>query len=508
MPAALPDASPLENGHGGSGGSSGRTPRSAGSGSENPELQERRRALSRVLGLGIPVWLAFFALDVYVVELLGATVTAEYYALLRALGLVIIGGAWLVVQRPRSATVLVAAELVACVGASAIVSVMAVLFGNLNSRYIQGISLLVMYRAAGIPDRFWPSLGKSLLMAATYPAVMGIAALASPAVRVAWTTPEARWLFLHDYVFVISTAAMVSAASHFVWAARRQVYEARKLGRYRLKARIGSGGWGEVWLARDDRNRRDVALKILHTGVATRAGSRTRFEREAKVTMMLTSPHTIRVFDFGTSDDGVCFLAMEYLDGVDLGTLVRTQGPLPPLRAVHLVRQACHSLAEAHAKGILHRDIKPENLFVLSGDFLKVLDFGLAKLTQPEFDATATQHGFLAGTPLYMAPEVCAGNEARVESDIYALGGVLYFLLTGVPPFQAEDVPSLLRAHREQSPEPPSRRAAVPPKLDRVILRCLAKQPRERFATAEALMRALDECTSDLEEPAAAGASR
>jgi serine/threonine-protein kinase len=302
-------------------------------------------------------------------------------------------------------------------------------------------------------------------------------------------------LFAQDYLFVLTTALLGAAASHLVWAARKQVFEARKLGRYRLKMRIGVGGSGEVWLATDDQQKRDVAVKILDREAAQRPGARARFEREARAAMRLHDPHTIRVFDYGASDDGVCFIAMELLDGADLATLVKLHGPMPPDRVVHFARQACASLAEAHESGILHRDVKPENLFATRRgdevDVLTLLDFGLAKVARPEDDATLTQGGFMGGTPLYMAPEVCTGAEADARSDLYSLGGVLYFLATGRPPFLGESVAAVMNKHIHELPRPPSEVAPVPAELEKVIMRCLAKRPDDRFASARALDAAL-----------------
>jgi serine/threonine-protein kinase len=256
---------------------------------------------------------------------------------------------------------------------------------------------------------------------------------------------------------------------------------------------------GEVWLAWDDGLKRDVALKIL----ARQASGRdlARFEREAFAASGLQSPHTIRVFDFGASDDGVWFIAMEHLLGADLSTLVHDNGRIPAGRAVRFARQACASLIEAHAAGIIHRDIKPANLFVTNPgeqcDVLKLLDFGIAKVTHDDFDATVTQAGWIAGTPAYMAPEVCAGAVvADARSDVYSLGAVLYFLLTGTPPFTTENAAALMMAAVHETPETPSQRAGtlIPPDVESVVLRCLEKLPANRFQRVRDLDAALAKC--------------
>ena len=212
----------------------------------------------------------------------------------------------------------------------------------------------------------------------------------------------------------------------------------------------------------------------------------------------LQSPHTIRVFDFGASDDGVWFMAMEHLEGMDLATLVDEVGPLPVARVVRFARQACAALSEAHDAGVVHRDVKPDNLFVCrlgdEDDFLKMLDFGIAKIEGSE-EASVTRAGWVHGTPSYMSPEACNGAGVDARSDIYSLGAVIYFLLTGVPPFQAPTGAAVMLAHVSEEPEPPSSRGVrVPADLERVVLRCLDKDPDARFQSARELDEALAAC--------------
>jgi serine/threonine-protein kinase len=255
-----------------------------------------------------------------------------------------------------------------------------------------------------------------------------------------------------------------------------------------------------VWLAWDEGLKRDVALKILDRNASGNSVAIARFEREAMAASSLQSPHTIRVFDFGASDDGVWFIAMEHLEGVDLMSLVEDIGPLPPERAVRLARQACAALSEAHDAGVVHRDVKPGNLFVCrlgdDPDFLKVLDFGIASIEGAKADASdsvdVTRTGWVHGTPAYMSPEVCTGARADARSDIYSLGAVLYFLLTGRPPFAAQSASAVMLAHVNEAPEAPSAHTPLPVQLDRVILRCLAKDPAARYPSARALLDALE----------------
>ncbi len=463
---------------------------------QDQDREQRRLAVYRALGIGLPVWLVFFGLDLFTIHFIGADASVWFFLEVRLASALFIAGGLMVVRRPGTSQRAAAVADALAFGAAALgVAVLSTRYGGLNSRYVQGMSIVIMFHAAAVPDPWWRKVWLLLAWAALFPVTMAVAAQIDPAIAAQWRTARSFWLFVHDFLFVVATAVMGSIGSHLVWAARKQVFEARRLGRYRLKMRIGVGGSGEVWLATDEQQKRDVAVKILDREAAQRPGARARFEREAKAAMSLHDPHTIRVFDFGASDDGVCFIAMELLDGADLATLVKLRGPMPPDRVVHFARQACASLAEAHENGILHRDVKPENLFatrrVDQVDVLTLLDFGLAKLARPEDDATLTQGSFLGGTPLYMPPEVCAGLDADARSDLYSLGAVLYFLCTGRPPFAGDGAAAVMNKHIHEDPRPPSELVPVPPELERIILRCLAKRVEDRFQSARALDAAL-----------------
>ena len=445
--------------------------------------------------------MAFFGIDVFASRLIGTEGSLVWFASVRVICGAGVLASLLAARKTRTLGRLYVAELCAfgfsCLG----VSILSVRYGGLASPYIQGVSVIVVYNCAAVPDRFRRKFPVQFGYALLFPAVMAVASLVEPRIAAQWRTPTVLWLFVQNFSFVFATTAMGATGSHMVWFAYKQVFEARKLGRYRLKARIGVGGSGEVWLARDAEGKRDVALKILERAAALKPGARTRFEREARAATRLENPHTIRVFEFGASDDGVCFIAMELLDGNDLGTLLTTNKMLSSARVIHMGQQVCASLGEAHDKGVLHRDIKPENLFAVhrvdDPDFIKVLDFGLAKILNMDDDATVTHGAFVGGTPLYMAPEVCAGRQADARSDLYSLGAVLYHLVTGTPPLVAENIEALFRRHREDMPVPPSRHAAVSTELDSVIMRCLAKDPSKRFASARQLAAALESCGSD-----------
>ena len=228
-----------------------------------------------------------------------------------------------------------------------------------------------------------------------------------------------------------------------------------------------------------------------------------RFEREAQATAGLRSPHTVELYDFGVSDDGIFYYAMEYLDGLDLETFVERFGPLPAARVRHVLLQVCESLADAHHQGLTHRDIKPANLVLcrlgLVCDFVKVLDFGLVKQeSDTGIDATRlTVEGATTGTPAYMAPEMVVGD-ATVDgrANLYALGCVGYWLLTGKPVFEGDNPVAVLVEHAKTPPVPPSQvsEMPIPPQLESVILQCLQKEPSDRFQTAAELSAALTDC--------------
>lgn len=467
----------------------------------SPDLEAaaERQSIRRGLRIGGYVWPLFTVLDLYMwVVLYPSAPILLFLAYRIALEVAMV---WVYRQtaRPdRSIRFLTLSQNVLFSSAALIITLMAVHLGGLDSIYMQGISLACLIRAAIVPEPWQDSLSTFLPMGLAYPFVMGVAAFFSPAIAAQWRSPESLAHFGAGFVFVAASTVVGLASGHAVWAARQQVYKARRLGRYRLQAPIGKGGMGDVWLAWDGSLRRNVALKILRSDYRGGAASVRRFEREAQSASRLRVPHTIQVYDFGASDDGIYYIAMEFLPGIDLNRLVKAHGPQPAARAIHFMRQACLSLEEAHAAGIIHRDIKPQNLFLtLVGDtydFIKLLDFGIARSRVVGEAVDQTQTGIVHGTPQFLAPEVCQGATADERSDIYAIGGTLYFLLTGQPPFDAGSVEGVMRAHLSVEAQPPSARSPleIPPALDALVLRCLAKNPDHRYQSARDLLAALD----------------
>ncbi|MGQ0720423.1 MAG: serine/threonine-protein kinase [Candidatus Eiseniibacteriota bacterium] len=286
-----------------------------------------------------------------------------------------------------------------------------------------------------------------------------------------------------------------------------EVRRATDLGSYQLDTLLGRGGMGEVWRASHRTLARPAAIKLIRQDAVARDETRVdvavaRFEREAQIIASLQSPNTVQLYDFGTTEDGTLFYVMELLDGVDLDGLVRRFGPMPAERVVHVVRQVCASLAEAHRRGIVHRDVKPANIYLcrrgIEHDVVKVLDFGLVKQVTVDgaaADASLTHADALVGTPQYMAPEMATRDFAvDGRADLYALGCVAFWLLTGRRVFEAETVTAAILAHVQRVPAPPSAATElpVPEALDRVVLDCLAKSPAARPQSPELLAARLD----------------
>jgi serine/threonine-protein kinase len=307
---------------------------------------------------------------------------------------------------------------------------------------------------------------------------------------------------LLQIAFFVALAAVIAVvACSRIEILQRQVGEARKLGQYVLKEKLGEGGMGEVYLAQHVLLRRPCALKLIRSEGAGDPKNLRRFEREVQTTATLTHPNTVQVYDYGRAEDGTFYYVMEFLPGLTLEALVKQAGPLPPARAIHFLRQICGALAEAHAHGLIHRDIKPGNVMICerggTPDVAKLLDFGL--VLPPTEDVKSdklTQDGTVAGTPAYLSPEQAGGQDAvDVRSDIYSVGALAYFLLTGNPPFAGRTGLKVIAAHLYEAPEPLSRRRPdVPADLEAVILRCLAKAPEQRYSDVERLHRALAAC--------------
>jgi serine/threonine-protein kinase len=368
-----------------------------------------------------------------------------------------------------------------------------------NTTGLSWICVLVLIHPMIVPHRRRWTLLAALAAASMDPVGLAITKARGVAIP---SFPELLWYLLPNYI----CALLAVLPSHVVSRLGHEVSRARELGSYRLGALLGRGGMGEVYSARHRLLRRPAAIKLIRPEALGANGhkSRTvirRFRREAEAVANLHSPHTIVLYDFGVTREGDFYYVMELLDGLDLESLVERFGPVRPARTVHLLRQACHSLAEAHARELVHRDVKPSNLFTcrvgLESDFVKLLDFGLVK---GHFDDKSqvklTAPDVTTGTPAYMAPELALGEQTDGRADVYALGCVGYWLLTGRTVFEEETPTRMILAHVRKRPDPPSTRSEVEigPDLDALILDCLKKDPADRPQTAEELAERLSSC--------------
>jgi serine/threonine protein kinase len=365
---------------------------------------------------------------------------------------------------------------------------------------VSWVCIPILFYPAIVPNSPRKTLVTSLLAASTEPLALLLTHLRG--VEIHLSAFYLLWDFLPTYI----CAFLVVIPVKIIHSLGQQVRRARELGSYRLEEPLGKGGMGEVFRATHQMLARPAAVKLIRSeviGSSTPAAARViteRFRREAEAAASLRSPHTISLYDFGVAQDGTFFLVMELLDGLDLETLVERFGPVPPDRAVCLLRQVCASLAEAHGRGLVHRDIKPSNIFTcrlgLDVDFVKVLDFGLVKaMGEGDREATMlTAPDATTGTPAYIAPEMVRGDRvADHRVDIYTLGCVGYWLLTGRLVFQAPNAIQMMYQHANAAPVAPSQRSEleIPGVLDRVILSCLAKFPEDRPQSALELSRLL-----------------
>jgi eukaryotic-like serine/threonine-protein kinase len=364
---------------------------------------------------------------------------------------------------------------------------------------ISWIGTVVLMFAAIVPSTPTKTLLAGIVAVSMNPIAMWIARA-----RGIWnfeSPTDALLMHYPDYLLV----GVAVVISHVVTGLGQQVVKAREMGSYELGELLGRGGMGEVYKATHRMLARPAAIKLIRSEVI--GGSDpvaaqlavTRFRREAEAAANLRSPHTVELYDFGVTDDETFYFVMELLDGLDLESLVRRHGPLPAGRVVHILRQVCASLEEAHVRGLVHRDIKPANIHLgqvgLVYDFVKVLDFGLVKtIADGTLDhSLVTQAGLVLGTPGYMAPEMALSGKVDGRADLYSLGCVAYYLLTGRQVFEGDTVMQVFAQHLQAAPTSPSQRgpSTVPLDLEQLVLSCLAKRPEERPQSAAELGRRL-----------------
>lgn len=428
------------------------------------------------------------------------TSSANYWHLA---GAAVAGAVWIGARRRgrklRVLALIDAAAMVAMVAAYSLTVVVRtpLVSSRADLILLLAFMLLHMARAVVVPSR--PRHTALIALVSTpFPVLVGFyEGYSSPHpadVPAAWMT------MAYDAVWCVAIAITATLASHVIYGLRREVTEARRLGPYTLELKLGEGGMGAVYRARHALLRRPTALKLLPPDKAG-ADNLLRFEREVQLTSRLTHPNTVAIYDYGRTAEGIFYYAMEYLDGMDLEQVVELDGAQPPARVAHVLLQVSGALAEAHAIGLVHRDIKPANIILCerggSLDTAKLVDFGLVKQLDPttRIDSLAlSSSDVIMGTPLYLAPEAIS-NPDRVDgrSDIYALGAVAYYLLTGATVFDGRTVVEVCSHHLHSPPVPPSARVhtRVPAALEQAILSCLAKNPLDRPTAAELRARLL-----------------
>jgi serine/threonine-protein kinase len=356
-------------------------------------------------------------------------------------------------------------------------------------------TLIILVYGVFMPNR-WQRAAAILLPVAALPAALHLV--------VGWFDPQVALLLAQDdfgkpFPTPFLAAAIAIYAAHLIHGATVSTFQARRIAQYHIQRLIGEGAMGKVFEAEHLLLRRDCAIKLIRPEYCADNHALQRFEREVRATAQLTHPHTIEVFDYGQTKEGIFFYVMELLPGMNLREIVNTSGPLPPARAVHFLIEVCEALEEAHGKGLIHRDVKPTNIFASQRggiyDFTKLLDFGVVREMKVDPSLSMTSN-MVAGTPAFMSPEqITAPANIDARADIYGVGAVAYYLLTGRPAFVGESPLQIMLAQVNQTPDDPStHRSAIPADLHAVIMRCLSKNVDQRIATAKQLKRELQQC--------------
>ncbi len=363
--------------------------------------------------------------------------------------------------------------------------------------------LLIFTYAMFIPNT-WRRAAAVLGSMGAIPIVMLAYFYTLPAFKSLVTRPDYSG-FISGQVLILAIVVLTAVVGvHTIGTLRREAFAAKQLGQYRLKRLLGSGGMGEVYLAEHQMMKRPCAVKLIRPDKAGDPRMLARFEREVRATAKLSHWNSIDIYDFGSTADGTFYYVMEYLPGHNIGEIIEDYGPIPPARTVYLMEQVCAALAEAHGIGLVHRDIKPANIFCAYRggvfDVVKLLDFGLAKPTmEKNLDAQLTLAGTITGSPLFMSPEQASGEDSvDARSDIYSLGAVMYYMLTGQPPFVFDNPLKVMIAHASQEVLPPRQlNSELPAELEEIVLRCLEKDPDHRYQDVSSLRNALREIVLD-----------
>jgi serine/threonine-protein kinase len=370
--------------------------------------------------------------------------------------------------------------------------------------FVVGVTIFMVAHAALIPTS---PLRRSLVTAALFvpfALIWGLPlfpAMVGPALSVAQIPAKGRWdIVVWTAMLLVLAVAAATFVATVVHRLETRVARAEELGQYRLEEKLGEGGMGVVYRASHAMMRRPTALKLLPPEKAG-AQSVARFEREVQLTCRLTHPNTVTIYDYGCTPEGTFYYAMELLEGADIHTIVDRTGPMPAARVAKIMASVAGALAEAHGLGLVHRDIKPSNVYLCRErgampDVVKVLDFGLVKTIESTNAPTLSQEGAIPGTPMYMAPEAFGGGIADPRSDIYALGGTAYFMLTGRELFEGTNLARIIGAQLYEMPNLPSVRRGAPiaKSLEDLVMACLSKKPEERPQSALELIDRLQKC--------------
>jgi serine/threonine-protein kinase len=465
-------------------------------------LQERLFFFSRTLAL--------IVIGFYVTGNLGARFLPEYSSLTEWMTLganpvllvciAFLVGATLALRGTRTARVLYLLDAMALLVTCALLGAMVKFPYPLDdprdpvARAVMAVLMTVIFRAVIVPSSSPRTMLVSAL-AVPVPLALGAAVFAQEGRGIGYTAAEVLW---GAASWLVAAVLIAGLTSRVIYGLRREVREAQQLGQYTLEEKIGEGGMGAVYRARHAMLRRPTAIKLL---TASRGGEARaeRFEREAQLTSGLKHPNTVAIFDYGRTPDGVFYYAMEYLDGLNLDDLVKCSGAQPAARVVHVMRQVAGALVEAHGVGLIHRDIKPANVILLpdygaSADVAKVVDFGLVKEVDHRGDLTQDQ---IAGTPLYVSPEaIRAPDLVDARSDLYSLGALGYFLLTGQQVFMGRNAVEICGHHLHTKPIPPGEKLGRPvsPRLQALLMDCLEKDAGKRPPTARELIGRLSAC--------------
>jgi serine/threonine-protein kinase len=467
--------------------------------------QVQRLAVSSAVGAGL--WTYGLAMDTIVRPLTWGTVVPQTTVAIEMLAIAISGLMFLYVRYashpPRTKCDTGLFYLVLNAIGVALLNDWALMPGSETVSRLSWNTVVILVGSMIMPTTPRRMLAASIAAASMDPLAIGLAHLRGLPVPSVVNTFV---LFMPNY----ACAVVATLPSHVLQRLARRLRHAQEMGSYHLIELLGRGGMGEVWRGRHRLLARSAAIKLVRPellGAGSEAEARSmlrRFEKEAQATAALSSPHTIRLFDFGVTEDQTFYYVMELLSGRDLESLVRGFGPIPADRTLFLLRQVCHSLADAHARGLVHRDVTPSNVYVcrmgLDYDFVKVLDFGLVKSSDQSTIETTLLTGpqTTSGTPAFMAPEIILQGEVDQRADVYALGCVAYYMLTGQLAFEGETPIKMFVQHLQTPPVPPSQRTElpIPREVDELVMACLEKDPRRRPKNATELLRIVERCQS------------